>query len=321
MQFTPMLDKFLQVVDAMFEELGWDAPARLGELHLEIQDDSIGFKLVPLAELDGHPGCDLMRRRPVAAAEAVGAILITEGWSYSPANLDRLAAGEEIGYEPHDDPDRGEVRLTQLCLRDGTERTLQHRRGEAAGQVSDGPSKGLTPELLRRVVGCPSQAVAPPDGFARVLALAWQGYALIALAADGQVPDRVPEPEEWGRLVVPGSDFGASLWEPWWEPVNTALDGATLDVAALAAAFRETFARGRVPIPFLPPFARGEDSVKMSPELADWFDDAQLVAHCYDVTPGAGWFAGTIAGAVPPDQAPAWVESLRRSIEAQQQGR
>lgn len=168
-------------IETEIADLGWDQPSSLWEVHdVEVPDairieHSDCFALaysVRLAQvLDGHPADAMVG---VRLQGAVGAVLVTEGWSYSPDRLAELAAGVELP-QPSECADRVEIRLAHLVMRDGTEAVVMRRRDQAPEVLQGLELAGRVVVALRRVLGVPSRVlhgVFPEFATARRLVLA-----------------------------------------------------------------------------------------------------------------------------------------------------
>lgn len=319
--FGAVLKGLLRALDDTLELQGWDLPARLAEVHLDPFGGAFALSIVPIAELSGHPTCELMRLRPLASAEAIGVVLITEGWGYSPASNARIAAGESLRFAPSQDPDRIEVRITNLVLRDGTERMLSRVRGTTDVVTEERAHAGWVPELARRCLMLPSKAKSPPDSFPRELTITWQILATAALifpllkeagnGVDMNFDSLAPIPEVWGQAILPLADVEESAMESllvgdWWPPIKAALGGAPLDIPALARALRGALTEGNRPLPLIAPLIRGDEMVLMDKALANWLDDPLLVSFCYQVTPNRSWLRNILES----EFGPSWAESF-----------
>ena len=176
-------------IETEIEELGWDQPASLWEVRdIEVPDEvraehadcfALAYS-VHLAEvLDGHPAEALVG---VRVEDAVGAVLVTEGWGYSTESLQAVAGGAELP-PPAECEDRVEVRIAHLVMRDGTEAVVMRRRGEAP-EVVQGALSGRVVVALRRVLGVASRALegAVPELVA-VRRMVLAGFVTSALAS------------------------------------------------------------------------------------------------------------------------------------------
>lgn len=107
--------------------------------------------------LEGHP-YDAMKGLQ-AGPEVLGACLVTEGWDYSAPAKERFKAGEQVGFSPSEDPDRREIRMVQVCWRDGTEALVQRWRDtdEVETFIDNGEDSfhlgGRVVAALRRYLG------------------------------------------------------------------------------------------------------------------------------------------------------------------------
>lgn len=152
-------------IETEIADLGWDQPSSLWEVHDADVPDSIRvehsdcFALaysVRLAQvLDGHPAEAMVG---VRLSGAVGAVLVTEGWSYSPERLVELAAGADLP-EPSACADRVEIRLAHLVMRDGTEAVVMRRRGQEPEVLQGLDLAGRVVVALRRVLGVSSRVL------------------------------------------------------------------------------------------------------------------------------------------------------------------
>lgn len=156
-----------EAVEAQIHELGeWDAPASIWDIEghdlpegivefisehrdmippeaikasmtMHVEEDEVdpfmdlgvmGFGFSPriIEFLEGHPADSLVGKR--AGPEAIGAILVTEGWDYSDEVKELLKNGERPDFPPSQDPNCREVRLCNLAWRDGTEALVQRHR-------------------------------------------------------------------------------------------------------------------------------------------------------------------------------------------------
>lgn len=150
------------------ETAGWDQPATIWQIRLpdeatqhllQLPTDTLGLEL--LSVLEGHPREAMTGLR--AASDAIGVVLVTEGWTYSEERKKQSPL-----YQPSQYKDSREMRLAFLVLRTGEEAVLHHIRGQEpqVGVVGgedhfliSGPISWVT----RRVIGLPSRADSPSE--------------------------------------------------------------------------------------------------------------------------------------------------------------
>lgn len=304
---TPATTRLLAALEATVASLGWDQPATLYAVRTRasgaVEAPELALTAEPVAVLSGNPVCALLRHQPTLDDDALGVALVTEGWAYGPTARAVLDRGEVPAVPPSQDPERVELRLAQLVLRDGTTQLIEHRRGETSTtREPDGPSwVGWT---LRRCLGLASEARPPAGDLPLRLVLLWQCSNLLLLADGGYPIDRLPvEAAEWGRFTIPGlGEPPTGVRDPWWQPVEAALDSGTLDGPAFAAALRTQLAAASddgVCLPLAFPLERGDDHVMCDAAMAAWMDDALLLAFVDATVPDRDVVAAGAAAAFP----------------------
>lgn len=174
-----MLTAICEDVEAKIGSNGWDAlpmlwvvmPADVPHTYVQTilgdaMDDKdavagvVAFRTLPVMHVEGHPR-DVLTGRYLDdfEPEAVGAMLTWEGWG--------APAGSDSSLRPSEHPDRYEMRVVQLVLRDGTEVSVCRKRGGAVETMRDGHASfnagGTMAETLRLFVGAPSRAVEHVD--------------------------------------------------------------------------------------------------------------------------------------------------------------
>lgn len=277
---------FLENLAIHLDESGWDRPGLLLAIHLEDGPDGPALASTGLGTLVGSTTCALLRTHLTVEAEAIGAVLVTEGWSYGPSAMERLRAGEVIPFRAAEDPDRVEVRLLELALRDGTELTVVHRRGETPNTIARETSS-WNQWLLRLALELPSDADDPADDLALRLLLLWQVSNVLALRDGGYRLDPQTESESWGLgFTVPGlGSLPDASREGWWAPIEASLAGAPLSFTRLAGTVRGALEMNELALPGSFPFQDGPDAVVLDATTAAWLDDEALVRFCDDSVP------------------------------------
>lgn len=306
MQLLQALEQMVQTIGTQADALGWDAPAVVFSVGMTVGTETVTYTAEPLCVLDGHPVVAFLREHPATSPEAIGAALVCEAWEYSAPVLARQQAGETIPFPPSGDPDRVELRIVQLCLRDGTECALVITRDGGVRWLEEQPH-GWVPFGLRRTAGAPSQAPAAAGDLPARLAALWQLGNLGVLAEQGFPLAASVDPDELARFTLPG--FGVApeaVREPWWAPVEAALAGAPFDGAAFAAGVRAAVATQEWVLPVGMVFARARDEVILDAAGLAWMDDAMLVAFIDDTVPGCG----ELIAAATADLGAAWGQAL-----------
>lgn len=171
---TGTMAAFAQMIEAAADSHGWDQPATLWGVSMpDLPDDveseiaklveqtsatvAVPWELSQLAVLDdGHPADALVA--VVAPDDVVAVMLCSEGWGYSAPVRDEIERSRRTPeYPPADDPNRVELRWTQIVMRDGTEVVVCRERGSEPEMLDDAfRTMGRLPERLRRVIGLPS---------------------------------------------------------------------------------------------------------------------------------------------------------------------
>lgn len=192
--FGEVLERLALRAEHSAHELGWDQPVTLWDLRFA--DDTLleafarrapvgvdviaaGLTMGQVAEIHGHPYEDLIGMR-LDDPDVVGAVLVSEGWNYGPASRAQIAAGNQPGFTPTDDPERVEVRMAQLMLRDGTS-LLVVRERDSEPFVADADVTGRVTDALARTLGVPS-TLTEPEPLSGVLRRAY-AYLLAATIA------------------------------------------------------------------------------------------------------------------------------------------
>lgn len=257
-------------IDSHLDATGWDLPAVLFELSMdEDHNGDLGISVYPHSVFTGDLVASLFSATPKASPGSVGVVLCSEGWVYGPVQQDRIDRGEQPDFPPALDPDRREVRLLQLVLKDGTELALHRERGEQPSFLDDSSFDGWLAWALRRVVSQPSGAPQPSPDLPLRLALTWQVSHLLSFS-----PPPDADAASWGSFTIPGLSPRASLAarEPWCDPAQAGLV-APLDVRAFARALRS---QASTPFPLSFPLCRDDEYVQIESALVDWCDDEML---------------------------------------------
>lgn len=140
------------LLESDLDSLGWDRPARL--YALMPQDDYVAWRLV--TEIDGHP-IEFLRVAQTMHGplpqEVMGIALAHEGWTF-PVDLVKGMKPEEVRElwehtRPSDHPDREEIRMVYVVLRDERSVVVSRHRptnkatleepkpGESSGNLVD----------------------------------------------------------------------------------------------------------------------------------------------------------------------------------------
>jgi hypothetical protein len=146
---------------------GWDQPATLWEISMTEQNVpqhvldeiehgggvAVGFEATFIDALEGHPYAALVGR--TISDDAVGIALSSEGWNYSEASQAMAQLGP-LSYPPSEDPDRKEIRIVSVMLRDGTTAALVRERGQDTQLAHDRGAPGRVEAAMRRYLHLPS---------------------------------------------------------------------------------------------------------------------------------------------------------------------
>lgn len=309
--FTTTLAEMVTTLDARFEALGWDQPAVLAELHMETINGVNSLIVRSKSLVEGHPVAWLLEASPTLDPEAVGAVLVTEGWSYGPDALAQVQAGREVEFAPFMDPDRREVRCSHLVLCDGTELLVRRERGRPPVTIVDPQTDGWLSWLLRCVAQVPSDAPGASVSLARRAVLVWQLAQLGALSEAGADLGPAPGASAWGRFTLPDPVAGlAGEPEPWWGPIaEAAVSGRRLkagECSALVRALRRGAATGPLPLIVALPLERYGGVATLTGQSVGWLDDDLLIRYIDDTLPtldqlaeyaedlGPGWSNGLV---------------------------
>lgn len=172
-------------LEQQVDQFGWDRPASLwgltavdADVAMEaagIHSDglALAFALNFIEFLDGHPAEALEEMR--AEDGLVGVLLSVEGWDYGEATKELVRQGQSPDFPPSQDPERAELRMVNLLLKDGTSVSVVRRRGEEA-ELVDGNISGRVMSSLLRYLALPS-GVQPSVGVHEV---ASRGYVFAA---------------------------------------------------------------------------------------------------------------------------------------------
>jgi hypothetical protein len=226
-------------IESQVARHGWDQPASLWEVVpadadalVEIPEHlhAVAFTVRPCADLSGHPYDAMVGLR--IGDDAVGAVVVTEGWTYSTERGDTSPTHPPSHYE-----DSRELRIAHIVLRDGTEATVMRARGidrqgrgdghdtiDVFAPGSDSRFGGRIVWAARRTVGVPSRA--GEDTELPSLRDAWKRRVLMVVVASAGIDEHVVM-----RIVDAASSVLAAEALPSWEEERIAL----LDRAADSA--------------------------------------------------------------------------------------
>jgi hypothetical protein len=174
----PAMEAMVRALESFAAERGWDAPWTLWALLADPSNTTVGLGLLAEAPT-GHPSDTLIGL--TVPEQAIGAALVTEGWSYPPD-----ATEADLVLTPSEHPDRREMRLVHLVLRDG--RVLLGSRVRDDDLNITDMVAGRIPDLMRRSLGAP---VTPgPLEVGDILARMWLASLAERLVTDaaGGVP-------------------------------------------------------------------------------------------------------------------------------------
>lgn len=309
------------------EVLGWDAPHTLWRIVVADADDAgpdntwtradggrvlvaelptetreqlthqgvtIGLAVEPVHTFDVNPAealtgmtlGDLTGEGPEEPA-VVGAALVTEGWSYPPRILERMAKGWDPPKSPSEYPDRVEFRTVAAVFTDGTVGWVARSRDGRINHDTDtagGDLGGRAVATLRRVVGVPSGPVpvaAPAELAGEVRAMMLAGAAALLVESGLSPDDAIRACVRGGRRLRAGA-------------LRSLLD--TVDDAearGAVATWDEVAATARA-------LAGGEER-----RWLDWADTPMVAGSLVEIVEE---LAGT-------DPAPAWRELVRKGAD------
>ena len=324
MTFTNAIGAIAEQLTARLDADGWDAPATLWSITVDALPDGLADELAGeltsgSADVFGtsvnisceqgllpHPVTALLAEHPVVDSEAVGVVACSEGWSYSPATFSRIAAGYEPDFSPSEDPNRQEVRLLVLVLRDGTEVVVEQIRDAVPVIQSDERgAAGMLVWTLRRVIGRPSEADVPDlRTFAKQIALLWLvGMGVVAEAVGGDLVDMGEADDanpaahladasdaqldaiavaedatvgwvDWSRSVLAGDLVGDEAWE------------------ALRATLLDELKDGHTPLVCVNPTTWMGNPVPIDADLVAWCDGRLLGTVLANAVPDVRWALG-----------------------------
>ena len=164
-----------RLLDEQAEDAGWDNPSVLWRVDMPTVNDVIDIELdestfglamgfVPLAEFECHPN-DVLLGLDIDGPTCIGAALVTEAWSFpleADGPVDRTRVG---GYaRPSEHPERVELRMVLLVLRDGSAVATMRTRGDDEPRVFPLESMqldGTVVRCLRRAIGLHSTPGGP----------------------------------------------------------------------------------------------------------------------------------------------------------------
>lgn len=185
-----------RLLDEQAEEAGWDNPSVLWRvdmptvndvIDIELDDSTFGLAMgfFPLAEFECHPN-DVLVGRDIDGPVCIGAALVTEAWSF-PLDEDGSVDQTRIGgyTRPSEHPERVELRMVLLMLRDGSAVATTRTRGDDEPRVfplEKAQLDGTVVRCLRRAVGLYSTPEGPSvpleDIRTRLTALAYVTLAV-----------------------------------------------------------------------------------------------------------------------------------------------
>ncbi len=164
-----------RLLDEQAEEAGWDNPSVLWRvdmptvndvIDIELDDSTFGLAMgfTPLAEFECHPN-DVLLGLDIDGPACIGAALVTEAWSFpldADGSVDRTRVG---GYtRPSEHPQRVELRMVLLVLRDGSAVATMRTRGDDEPRVfplEKMQLDGTVVRCLRRAIGLHSTPGGP----------------------------------------------------------------------------------------------------------------------------------------------------------------
>ncbi len=274
-----LIKEAVRLLDQLSEEAGWDQPSVLWRVDMPsvvdlapelVSGSTMGLALgfVPIAEFECHPN-EVLSGLTIDGPDFIGAALVNEAWTY-PLTADGDNDPEQAkGYtRPSEHPDRVEVRLVVLLLRDGSIACAMRTRGsdatvlmESSGTLID----GTVLRHLRRAVGLPSRPEGPEIRLETIrerLGLVASVLLVQQLLDEFGVPDGTAP---GGRSVPREIDEQLASWAEEIEaPVRTFVERCGFD----RANWDEVLDYART---------HGVPEELGSPELLQWFDAAMWV--------------------------------------------
>ena len=175
--FEHVLQDLLLSLEQQIDDFGWDQPPTLWEFLAADDIAEVHGDALPV-DADGVSPSFGLRRAQVITGEdpyealvgskadenALGAMLVCEAWA--------APAGDRSGVAPTDHPDRREVRILDLVLRDGTALSVVRYRDKDEPETGDGDAQGRLPSALRRYLDMDS-GISVSEDAASVGTRAW----------------------------------------------------------------------------------------------------------------------------------------------------
>ncbi len=169
-----LINEAVRLLEEQAEEAGWDQQSVLWRVDMPsvvdlapelLTDSTFGLALgfVPIAEFECHPN-EVLSGLVIDGPDCIGAALVTEAW-VAPNQFDTESGqdGDARYVRPSEHPDRTEVRLVVMLLRDGNLSGTMRTRGSDRSTALDTGNlliDGTVLRYLRRAIGLPSL----PDG-------------------------------------------------------------------------------------------------------------------------------------------------------------